>query len=406
MVSQSPPPTPAPSPASSTPAVTGVYVHFPWCLRKCPYCDFVSFAAERGAIDHRRYADAVLAELERRRGELSGRRVATVFFGGGTPSLWEPEELGRVIARLREVAAVDEDVEITVECNPSSLDEPRARALGRAGANRLSVGVQGLDRERLSFLGRLHDAEGGLRAVREALASGVGRVSADVIFGVAGGRPQSPEEAAEEVGRVVDTGLDHVSAYALTIEPSTVFGELSRKGTLPVLQEDAIADAFLAVREALAARGLAHYEVSNYARPGHEARHNLGYWRGHDYVGLGCAAYGTVSVGGGRARRYRNRTDPERYMAEALAGRSTEGSSEDLSPETRLRERIMLGLRLAEGLDLGAAADELGVPAWTNERRRAADRLLRKGLLSMEGPRVRVPERAWLFADGVAAELF
>ena len=384
----------------------GVYVHFPWCLQKCPYCDFVSFATERSAIDHRGYADAIVAEIEQRRRDLDGRRIATIFFGGGTPSLWEPAELARVIERLREVAAVGADVEITVECNPSSLDEAKARALRDAGANRLSIGVQGLDRERLVFLGRLHDEAGGLRAVREALASGIERVSADVIWGVAGGRAQTVEEAADEVGRVADTGVTHVSAYALTIEPSTVFGELARKGTLPMLQEDTLADAFLAVRAALEARGFVHYEVSNYAKPGHEARHNLGYWRGLDYVGLGCAAYGTVPLGGGRARRYRNKTDPQRYMAEALAGRTTEGSSEDLPAETRLRERIMLGLRLSGGFDLGEAADELGVPAWTNERRRAAEKLARKGLLSLEGGRVAVPAKAWLFADGVAAELF
>ena len=390
----------------SGPRACGVYVHFPWCLKKCPYCDFVSFAAERPSIDHRGYADAVLAELEKRRPELEGREVATVFVGGGTPSLWEPAELGRVITRLRELAPFSGDVEITVECNPTSLDEARARALRAAGANRLSVGVQGLDRERLSFLGRLHDEKGGLLAVRQALASGIERVSADVIFGVGGGRPETSLEAREEVGLVADTGVTHVSAYALTIEASTMFGELARKGTLPILGDDAIAEAFLAVRGALEARGFVHYEVSNYAKPGHEARHNLGYWRGRDYVGLGCAAYGTISEPGGGARRYRNRTDPERYQAAALAGESTEGSSEALDAETRLRERIMLGLRLAEGLDLDAAAAELGVPAWTAERRRAADRLARRGRLVVEGGRVRVPHGEWLFADGVAADLF
>lgn len=222
------------APQTSGPAggPVGVYVHFPWCLKKCPYCDFVSFASERPAIDHRGYADAVLAEIDRRRPEIEGREVATVFVGGGTPSLWEPEELGRVVARLREVGRFADDVEVTVECNPTSLDEARARAIGAAGANRLSVGVQGLDRERLSFLGRLHDEAGGLVAVREALASGIGRVSADVIYGVGGGRPETPEEAAEEVGRVADTGVTHVSAYALTIEASTMFGELARKSTL------------------------------------------------------------------------------------------------------------------------------------------------------------------------------
>ncbi|MEZ4313155.1 MAG: hypothetical protein R3F14_34485 [Polyangiaceae bacterium] len=205
---------------------------------------------------------------------------------------------------------------------------------------------------------------------------------------------------------MADTGVTHVSAYALTIEASTVFGELSRRNALPMLGDDAIAEAFLAVREALLARGFEHYEVSNYARAGHEARHNLGYWRGLDYVGLGCAAYGTVTDAEGSARRYRNKTDPARYMGLALSGQAVEGSSEELPGEVRLRERIMLGLRLAEGLDLGAAADALGVPAWTNERRRAADKLVRRGWLSVEGGRLRVPPSAWLFADGAAAELF
>jgi oxygen-independent coproporphyrinogen-3 oxidase len=384
----------------------GVYVHFPWCLQKCPYCDFVSFAAERSAIDHRGYADAVLAELGSRRASLEGRPIASIFFGGGTPSLWEPEELGRVLAAIRALGVAAPDLEVTVECNPSSLDEARARALRAVGANRLSIGVQGLSRSRLEFLGRLHDEVGGLAAVRQALASGIERVSADVIYGVAGGQPQTPEEAADEVARVADTGVTHVSAYALTIEPSTAFGERARKGTLPILPDDAVADAAAAVRASLEARGFAQYEVSNYARPGHEARHNLGYWRGLDYVGLGCAAYGTLSREGGAARRYRNRTDPQKYMAAALAGAATEGSSEALDPETRLRERIMLGLRLAEGFDLAEAAEALGVPAWTPARRRAADRLVKKGHLAVDGGRLRVPPAAWLFADGIAAELF
>ncbi|MBK8257367.1 MAG: radical SAM family heme chaperone HemW [Polyangiaceae bacterium] len=384
----------------------GVYIHFPYCLQKCPYCDFVSYATERAEVPHERYADAVIAEMEQRRNELVGKRVASVFFGGGTPSLWKAEELGRVLHHLRQMACFEANVEITAEANPSSLDEAKARSLKGVGVNRLSIGVQGLRRERLEFLGRLHDETGGLHAVKEALASGMERVSADVIYGVAGGAAQTVEDAASEVSRVVDTGITHVSAYALTIEPSTVFGELARKNALPMLAEDQLADMFLAVRDALETRGFVHYEVSNYARAGHESRHNLGYWRGLDYVGLGCAAYGTVSTGDGNARRYRNKTDPEKYIRAALTGPSTEGHAEALTAETRLRERIMLGLRLAEGLDLSAAADALGVPAWTNERRRAADKLVRKGWLSISAGRLSVPPKAWLFADGTAAELF
>jgi len=386
----------------------GVYVHFPYCLKKCPYCDFVSFARAREAIDHRGYADAVLAELERRRPALQGKRLSTIFFGGGTPSLWEPAELGRVLRAI--LAAADEraeDVEITVECNPTSLDEARARALLDEGVVRLSIGVQGLDAERLAFLGRLHDPEGGLEAVHAAIRSGMPRVSADLIYGVATGpEPPSPAESAAEVVRVARTGVTHLSAYSLTIEPGTQFGELARRGRLPIAPDDAVADAFFAVEEALTAEGFVHYEISNYARPGAEARHNLGYWRGVDYLGLGCGAFGTLSTADGSAVRSRNVIDPARYMTAALAGQPVEAESEPLDPETRLRERIMLGLRLLEGVDLDAAGVDLGIDPWTPARRRAAERLAGRGRLVIEGGRLRVPAAARVWTDGAAAELF
>jgi len=386
-------------------------VHFPWCLAKCPYCDFTSFAIERPAIPHAEYADAVIAELETRlRGLGAGGgaplRTATVFFGGGTPSLWEPRDLGRVISAILRALPPTPDVEITAECNPSSLDADRARALVAAGVNRLSVGVQSLDARRLAFLGRLHDPAGGLRAVEAALASGAARVSADLIFGVEGGAPQSAREAAAEVERVVDLGLSHVSAYGLTIEPGTAFGDQARKGRLPIATDEAIMESFAAVGAALEARGLDRYEVSNYAKPGHEARHNLRYWGGLDYLGLGTAAVGTLSIGGGSARRYKNARDPRAYMRAALAGTPAEGEVEELDAEARLRERIMLGLRLRGGIDLEAAGRELGVEAMTAARSRALEKLLRKGAVEVDGARVRVAEAARHLTDGIASELF
>jgi putative oxygen-independent coproporphyrinogen III oxidase len=409
------------------------YVHFPWCLKKCPYCDFMSFAKAREAIDHRGYADAVLAELSRRAAALGERELRSVFFGGGTPSLWEPEELGRVLAGIKAAAGrVATDLEVTVECNPTSLDEARARAFGETGVNRLSVGVQGLDDERLRFLGRLHDPASGLAALEAALRSGMPRVSGDLIYGVAvgaaeGPREQRPEQAAAEARAVAATGVTHVSAYSLTIEQGTQFGELARRGRLPLAAEDGVADTFFAIEEALEAEGLAHYEVSNYARPGQEARHNLGYWNGVDYLGLGCAAYGTVtrpdprwglrslgpepdpgSDSGAVAVRYRNVVSPERYMtAMAADGLHIPVESEErLEPDTRLCERIMLGLRLRAGLDLAGAAAPLGVPAWTPARQRTAERLERAGRLVVDGDRLSVPRAAWIFADGIAADLF
>jgi len=404
----------------------GVYIHFPWCLKKCPYCDFVSYAEQPQLIEHDRYADAVIAELERRSEALTDKRLVTVFFGGGTPSLWSPKAMGRVLdAIVRSATNVTEDLEVTAECNPTSLDGEKARALMDVGINRLSVGVQGTDRERLEFLGRLHDPQGGLVAVEAAVRAGVPRVSADLIYGVAlpeagagarylaGGpvREQSPKEAAAEARRVAETGVTHVSAYSLTIEAGTRFGELSRRGKLPIADEDVVAEAFFAIEETLGSAGLEHYEISNYARPGDEARHNLGYWRGHDYLGLGCAAFGTISGGtSGQprawAQRYRNLTDPARYMRAALAKETEVESEEALSPDTRLRERIMLGLRLRSGFDLAEAASELGEEVWPDARRQAAARLVARGKLEVDGDRLRIPRKTWVLADGIAAELF
>jgi oxygen-independent coproporphyrinogen-3 oxidase len=389
-----------------------VYVHFPWCLKKCPYCDFVSFAEIREQIDHRGYADAVIAELSARRAALEGRPLRSVFFGGGTPSLWEPDELGRVLGAVLDAVSKPaskpdgEEVEITVECNPTSLDEERARALKGVGVNRLSVGVQGLDERRLKFLGRLHGPDEGLEALRAALRSGMPRVSGDLIYGAHGAEEETAAEAASEARAVAETGVSHVSAYSLTIEPGTQFGELARRGKLPIAKEDTLVESFLAVEAALEGAGFEHYEISNYARPGHESRHNLGYWLGLDYLGLGCGAFGTLGDRDGSAVRYRNKATPQGYMQAAAAGSSTEESDERLDPETRLRERIMLGLRLRAGLDLEAAAGSLGIRAFSDGRRRAVERLAKAGRIEVEGSRVRIPKQAWVFADGIAAELF
>lgn len=381
----------------------GVYVHFPWCLKKCPYCDFLSIPGERQALPHAAYADSVISELERRGQRLGGRFLESVFFGGGTPSLWAPRELGRVLERIRRSFASTDGLEVTVECNPSSFDAERARALLDVGVNRVSIGVQGLNEERLAFLGRLHDAAGGLRAVRDALAARVPRVSADLIYGVHG---QSPEEAAAEVRRVAELGVEHLSAYALTIEPGTEFGQRARHKSLPLLPDEVVAESFVAVDEALATLGFEHYEISNFARPGARSRHNLGYWLGREYLGLGTGAWGTLW-----RVRYRNTPAVERYLEADWRRVDLSGPSalvpehEPIDAETALRERILLGLRLAEGLDLGASARELGAAAWTEERRRAAQKLVERGRLEVEGDVLRIPKSAWLFADGTIASL-
>jgi putative oxygen-independent coproporphyrinogen III oxidase len=400
-------PVPEPSAIRETKPL-GVYVHFPWCLKKCPYCDFLSVAAARDAIPHAAYADAVLRELEARLPLLAAQyRLETVFFGGGTPSLWQSSELGRVLSAILTAFSGSraEQVEVTAECNPTSLDEAKARELQAQGVNRLSLGVQGLDAERLAFLGRLHDVRGGLDAARAALSSEMPRVSLDFIFGVSG---QSAADAAREAQTLADVGTTHLSAYALTIEPGTEFGARAKKGKLPLLEEAAVADSFSAVDETLARAGFEHYEISNFARRGHVSRHNLGYWRGYDYLGLGTGAWGTVMLPRGRVR-YRNLPSPERYQASRFEQPFGEGSGcavlEPLDAETSLRERIMLGLRVAEGVDLHAAGAELGIDPLPPERKRALDRLHDRGRIEVSAGRLRLPKSQWLFADGIISEL-
>lgn len=382
-----------------------VYVHFPWCLAKCPYCDFVSYATPREAVPHVAYADAVVRELEARlvrRPDLAGREVTSVFFGGGTPSLWEPRELGRVLAAVKARLAVAEGAEITVECNPTSLDRERARALRDQGVDRVSIGTQSLRASELEYLGRLHDPGGARAAVSAALSVEGLRVSTDLIFGLP---EQAPAGARAQALELAALGLEHVSAYQLTIEPGTRFGELAKRGRLPRADDGVVAAAFGEVDAALTGAGFEHYEISNYAKPGQRSRHNLGYWRGDDYLGLGCAAVGFVRDGG-RGRREKNETEPGRYMHNAHDPGALAAFAEDLDGEAMLRERIMLGLRIADGVDLARAREELGVEPWTPERAREVERLVARGRLERAGDVLTIPRAAWLFADDTAARLF
>jgi putative oxygen-independent coproporphyrinogen III oxidase len=376
--------------------VGSVYVHFPYCLTKCPYCDFVSYKTAPEAINHAEYADAVLRELERRSSEYHCE-VQSIFFGGGTPSLWDPRELGRVLRGIRSAFSVGPDVEVSMEANPTSLRAEHLEILADAGVNRLSIGVQSLDPKELAYLGREHHPEGALAALKQALDSPIARVSGDLIFGLP---EQSTADACAHALRLVDLGLRHLSCYQLTIESGTRFGELAKLGRLPLADDGRVAEAFLAIDVALEARGLSHYEISNYAAPGEQARHNLSYWRGHEYLGLGCGAFGFLRSHGA-AVRYRNQIDPKRYLTEPAALQV-----ENLDPLALLRERIMLGLRLRDGFDLAAAGSDLGIDPFTKERQRALAQLVDMGRLKRRGTHLTIPMRAWLFADDTAARLF
>jgi putative oxygen-independent coproporphyrinogen III oxidase len=330
-----------------------LYIHWPFCLEKCPYCDFNSHVRPR--IDQARFAAALRRELATEAGRLGRRVLTSVFFGGGTPSLMDPATVGALLddaARWFDVAA---DVEITLEANPTSIEAERFAGYRAAGVNRVSIGVQSLDEAALRTLGRRHSAVEAVAALE--LARGLfPRVSFDLIYA----RPGQDEAAwRAELRKALAIAADHLSLYQLTIEPATPFEALHRQGRIVLPDGDAAAALYDATGEECARAGLLAYEVSNYARLGEESRHNLAYWRYQDYAGIGPGAHGRVTVGGAlRATRRHRAPEPWAERVEQTGDGLT--ADEPVSPEERAREALLMGLRLTEGVDLVRFAARTG----------------------------------------------
>jgi putative oxygen-independent coproporphyrinogen III oxidase len=383
-----------------------VYVHFPFCTRKCSYCDFNSRPVRRGDLPHDAYASAVLCEWSARTAQMPRPpQVQSLYFGGGTPSLWSAQALRRVIQEISTGGFAPDDMEITVECNPCSLDDTTLDGLRSVGATRLSVGVQSTSDQSLKLLGRAHSASQALDALRAARKAGVARVSADLIIGLPG---QKPCDVVADADAIIDCGVDHLSAYLLTLAAPTPLARAIADGLLDAVDETDAAACYVALSDHLVSRGFDHYEVSNFSRPGCESLHNTWVWRGGWYLGLGAGAVGTMPMLDGRAVRTRNDDDPVRYVEQMMRSGGPDlsgGTREELSAETRMTERIMLGLRMAEGVDIDAASRELGVQGWTRTRQRAAAMLQERGRIERMGGRVRIPRRAWLFENDTVCRL-
>lgn len=359
----------------------------PYCASKCPYCDFNSIAGRED--EYERYVDALLAEVAR----LPSGPCATVFLGGGTPTALPPATLARLLAGVRAHLDLAPGYEWTCEANPGSSDAERFAVLAEHGVNRLSIGVQSLDDGRLAALGRGHTAAEAERVVEEARRH-FPRVSADLIVGVPG---QGPAAATADCALYERHGLDHASVYHLTIEPGTELHARHRRGEFDLDGEEHQRATLEAVRERLAATGLRPYETSNFARPGHECRYNLACWRGRDYHAAGAGAVSTVA--GVRATR---EPHPGRYIAAIAAGGDAIRRREHLDAHDRLVEAWMNGLRLEEGLPLGRLA-ELGdrEARW----RPTADDLRARGLIAIDGDRLRLTAEGRMVQDAVTVAL-
>lgn len=333
----------------------GIYIHWPFCRSKCPYCDFNSHVRER--VDHARWRTALLAELEHYARDTVGRTVTSIFFGGGTPSLMEPETVAALIHRVRALWPAANGVEVTLEANPTSVEIDKFRAFRAAGVNRVSLGVQSLVATDLAFLGRQHDAAQALAAVQMA-AQTFERFSFDLIYA----RPnQTLEQWRQELDRALAFAAGHISLYQLTIEPGTQFEQAVARGDFRVLDEERAAELYEATVERLGAAGLADYEISNFARPGEESRHNLTYWRYGDYVGIGPGAHGRLTLGGEKFATRQHRA-PEAWLD--LVERDGHATRQrDLVPRAdRLSEMLMMGLRLKEGVPLARIEEESAMP--------------------------------------------
>lgn len=369
----------------------GVYVHIPFCRHRCHYCDFNTYEGLDSL--HESYVDALVADIQRWTGATAP--ATSVFFGGGTPTLLAPSQLGRVLRALETTCGIAPGAEITVEANPETVDDRAYEGLLAAGFNRVSIGVQSLVPKVLLGLGRTHSPERALDAIASARRAGVTDVNADLIYGAPWEEPQDWEVSLEGV---IAAAPDHVSAYALTVEEGTPLSTLVVTGRVPDVDPDIQADRHAVAQRLLGAAGYERYEVSNWARPGRASAHNVLYWCGGDYLGFGAGAHGHVA-----GERYWHTRLPRDFIAAVAEGVTTRCGQENLEPVERAGEALMLGLRLRSGIDI--VGFEGLYPGALAKRAVTIARLQTSGMLERAGGKLRMTERGTMLGSDIASRL-
>ncbi|MEE4288471.1 MAG: radical SAM family heme chaperone HemW [Erythrobacter sp.] len=361
-----------------------LYIHWPFCAKKCPYCDFNSHV--RARVDTSHWQEALIADMRAEHAAVAGRgadgeALTSIFFGGGTPSLMPPALVAALLAEAERLWGFDPHIEITLEANPSSVEAANFAGLAAAGVNRVSLGVQSLDDEKLRWLGRLHGADEALRALETAQAN-FRRVSFDLIYALPG---QTTADWCQQLRRALHLGTGHLSLYQLTIEPGTRFATDVRRGVFTPLDDDEAAALYDLTRDLTIAAGLPAYETSNYARPGEESRHNLTYWRYQDYCGIGPGAHGRR--GGFATVRHKK---PENFLAAIAARGHAIAEQRHLAVDEQAAEALLMGLRLVEGIDLAALEARFDKPRWSLVNRSALARYRDLGFVWERGGRIGV----------------
>jgi oxygen-independent coproporphyrinogen-3 oxidase len=374
----------------------GVYVHWPFCLAKCPYCDFNSHVRHQG-VDEVRFAAALTTEIRTLAEKVPGRRVGSIFLGGGTPSLMAPATVGAILDAIGGAWEVAPDVEVTLEANPTSVEAERFRGYRAAGVNRVSLGVQAMNDVDLKALGRMHSVEDAMRAVDIARAT-FPRYSFDLIYARPG---QTPQAWAAELESAIERASDHMSLYQLTIEPGTMFETLHKAGKLHVPDEDTAATLFEMTQEICDRHGRPAYEISNHAVPGGECRHNLLYWRYGEYAGVGPGAHGRLVMDGRRYATAATR-EPEKWLERVESWGDGIDTNDVLTPEEAGDELLLMGLRLTEGIDLRRYRKISGRPL---DPSRLSD-LIHHGMVEeISTDRVRATRAGAFVLDAVVADL-
>ncbi len=328
----------------------GLYVHFPFCLRKCLYCDFPSYSGQEHLMD--RYLEAMKTEIDNIEAEIENREIETIFWGGGTPTLFSGEKLADLLNYIKESFIISQGVEITTEANPETIDEDKLKALKAAGINRLSIGMQAGQDKHIKKLGRVHSLHDVIKSVDSARKVGFKNINLDLMFGLPN---QTSDEWMESLSIAVDLGVEHISAYALIIEEGTPFFEMERQGKLNTPSEEVEREMYHKGVEYLTAQGYIQYEISNFAKPGKECRHNLIYWHNEQYIGIGSGAHSSL-----RGERWSNYSDICQYIDTILQkGRAIEYSQKISKDEQRF-ETIMMGLRLTKGISKAKFYERFG----------------------------------------------
>ncbi|MCC6712400.1 MAG: radical SAM family heme chaperone HemW [Candidatus Dadabacteria bacterium] len=378
----------------------GVYVHIPYCVTKCPYCDFNSYGS-RGKFPEEEYTGAILNELGLYGEELAGGGLTSVFFGGGTPSLFAPGSIEKIISAIFEkTGSSGGGVEVSLEVNPKTADLEKLKGLRRAGVNRISAGVQSFTRRKLEFLGRINDPDDSVRILEEVPAAGFTNYSFDLMYGTGG---ETMAEWEGDLTRALSFPSAHISAYCLTIENGTEFGKLHRAGKLVLPPEDSLSEFISYTTAFLESAGYRQYEISNYARPGYECRHNLLYWRGGDYIGVGAGAHSHLGGAGesGWGKRWANIRNPNSYIKAVSERGKPVDFSEELGRDEAVEDEILMSFRLSEGLDIPALKRKYGVSPDISR----IGYLREDGFIEVSGDKLRLTKRGALLSDEIIVRL-